>query len=76
LTGIILWFFKLKVPDRVYQWVLLTHAFAFVVISVMFLLHFYLRTLHPTFDESLSSMLDGKVSTTYALKHYSKWYKR
>ena len=76
LTGVSLWFFKLKVPIGLYQWVLLTHAAAFVAISLMFLVHFYLRTLHPRFEESLSSMLDGKVSEPYARKHYPKWYDR
>ncbi len=74
LTGIMLWFFKLKMPVVLYQYVLLTHAIAFVVVSFMFLVHFYLTTLHPEFEESLSSMLDGKVSSSYAHEHYSKWY--
>ncbi len=74
VTGILLWFFKLKMPLLLYQWALLTHAAAFLVISFMFLVHFYLSTLHPRFDESLVSMLDGKVSPSYAQEHYSKWY--
>lgn len=74
LTGVNLWFFKLQIPIVLYQWVLFAHAVAFVVISFMFLIHFYLRTLHPRFEESLSSMLDGKVSEPYARKHYPKWY--
>ena len=45
------------------------------VVLFTFLAHFYLATLHPRFDESLSSMTDGKVSSSYAQKHYSKWYK-
>ena len=49
---------------------------AFVVVAVIFLAHFYLRTLHPNFPESLASMLDGKVSESYARDHYSKWNSR
>ncbi len=74
VTGILLWFFKLKMPLGLYQWVSLTHEIAFVVVSFMFLVHFYLTTLHPGFEESLSSMVDGKVSSSYARNHYSKWY--
>ena len=74
LTGILLWFFKLKMPLVLYQWVSLSHATAFVVVLFMFLVHFYLTTLHPGFEESLSSMVDGKVSSSYARNHYSKWY--
>jgi len=47
-----------------------------VIVGVMFLAHFYLRTLHPNFPESLASMLDGKVSESYARDHYSKWNSR
>ena len=74
VTGILLWFFKLKMPLVLYQWVSLSHATAFVVVSFMFLVHFYLTTLHPGFEESLSSMVDGKVSPSYARNHYNKWY--
>lgn len=75
-TGIILWFFKFKIPQVSYQWVLFTHATAFGVVSVMFLWHFYVASFHPRFEESLSSMLDGKISQPYAREHYSKWYDR
>jgi formate dehydrogenase subunit gamma len=74
LTGILLWFFKLKMPLVLYQWVSLTHGVAFVVVSFMFLVHFYLTILHPGFEESLGAMVDGNVSSTYARKNYSKWY--
>ncbi len=74
LTGILLWFFKLKIPLVLYQWVSLTHGVAFVVVSFMFLVHFYLTVLHPGFEESLGSMVDGKVSSSYARKNFSKWY--
>ena len=74
LTGILMWFFKFKIPLELYQWVLLIHAVAFVVISVMFLVHLYLIMLHPAFEESLSSMVTGKVSASYAQNHYGKWY--
>ena len=75
LTGILLWFFKLKIPLAFYQSVLLTHAVSFVVFLLMFPVHFYLTTLHSRFEESLSSMIDGKVSESYAKEHYTKWYK-
>lgn len=73
-SGILLGFFKLKIPWMVYQGVLLTHAAAYMVLSFMFLVHFYLSTLHPGFEESLSSMVDGKISPSYARDHYPKWY--
>jgi formate dehydrogenase subunit gamma len=74
-TGIMLWLFKLKIPRLIYQGALLSHSAAFIVVSIAFMWHFYLRTLHPRFGESLSSMLDGRVSERYAALHYSKWYR-
>jgi formate dehydrogenase subunit gamma len=75
LTGIMMWFFKLKMPWILYRGILLTHDIAFMVVLLAFIVHFYLTTLHPRFEESLSSMVDGKVSLSYAQKHYTKWYK-
>jgi formate dehydrogenase subunit gamma len=75
-TGITLWFFKLKIPRLLYQGSLLTHSAAFIIVLVTFFWHFYLRTLYPDFDESLSSMIDGKISESYAAKHYSKWHNK
>jgi formate dehydrogenase subunit gamma len=76
LTGIVLWFFRFKIPLVAYQGVLLVHALAFIVVAVIFLLHIYVAMFHPRFSESLSSMLDGKVSDSYARAHYSKWYRQ
>lgn len=73
-SGLALWWFKLKMPWMLYQGILLTHAAAFIVVSISFLVHLYLTTLHPRLEESLSSMIDGKVSHAYAQKHYTKWY--
>ena len=74
LTGTLQWFFKLKIPLVLYQWVTLSHAAAFVLILFTFFVHLYLATMHPRFEESLSAMLDGKVSPPYARDHYAKWY--
>jgi formate dehydrogenase gamma subunit len=76
VTGVILWFFTLKVPLQFYAGVLLTHAVAFVVVSLLFPAHFFLRTMHPEFEESLSSMLDGKISPGYAKRLYPRWLER
>jgi len=76
VTGVILWFFRLQVPLLFYAGALLTHAVAFVVVALLFPAHFYLRTLRPEFEESLSSMLDGKVSAAYAKRQYPRWLER
>ena len=74
MTGILLWFFKLKISLVFYQWILLTHAASFMVVLFLFPVHFYLTTLYSGFEESLSSMIDGKVSESYAREHYKKWF--
>jgi formate dehydrogenase subunit gamma len=75
-TGTVLWFFRWSVPIYVYQWALFVHGIAFVTVFAMFLVHLYVGVLHPRFRESLRSMLDGKVSPSYAKRHYRKWYDR
>lgn len=74
LTGVLMWFLQLKMPVVVYQGILLAHTAAFVVVSLMFLVHFYLAVLNTRSEEALSSMVDGKISPTYAREHYGRWY--
>jgi formate dehydrogenase subunit gamma len=76
VTGIAMWVFRLSLPISAYQWLLFVHGIAFVIILVMFLLHTYLAVFHPRFRESFRSMLDGRVSPTYARTHYRKWYEK
>lgn len=74
LTGIALWLFKLNLPILVNRWMAIIHVLAFLVVSFMFLIHFYIASLHPNLEESLSSMIDGMVTPSYAQQHYGKWY--
>ncbi len=75
LTGIMMWFFQLKMPLIVYQAILITHIIAFFSVLCFFIIHVYLTTLSPKFDGSLSSMVDGNISDSYAREHFGKWYK-
>ena len=74
VTGAIMWLFKSRIAIDAYQWVLFVHGTAFVIVFVMFLVHFYMGVFHPGMRESLPSMLDGKISPSYAKRHYRKWY--
>jgi len=74
ITGFIMWFLKGIVPPVVFQWSLAAHDVAFIVAIGMFLLHFQLGVFHPRMDESILSMVDGKVSGVYAKSHHGKWY--
>jgi formate dehydrogenase subunit gamma len=76
VTGVVMWGFRFNIPVSAYQWVLFVHGIAFVIVFAFFLLHIYLGVFHPRFRESLRSMLDGKVSPTYARTHYRKWFEK
>lgn len=74
ITGTILWFFKSSVTLEFYQWILFTHGLSFILVLAMFMVHVYMGILHPRMRESIKSMKDGKISSTYARSHYGKWY--
>ncbi len=76
ITGTVLWFFKPALAPAIYQWILFIHGIAFIIVFVMFLIHLYMGLFHPRMRESFPSMLDGKVSPSYAKSHYRKWYDR
>jgi formate dehydrogenase subunit gamma len=76
VTGAIMWLFRSKIAIDVYEWVLFVHGIAFIVVFVMFLVHIYMSVLHPRMRGSFSSMLDGKISSSYAKRHHPKWYDR
>jgi len=74
ITGLIMWFFKGIVPPQVFQWSLFLHDLAFIIAMCMLFLHVQLGVFHPRMDESLLSMVDGKVSGVYAKRHHGIWY--
>jgi len=74
ITGLIMWFFKDIVATGLFQWCVIIHDIAFVLVFLMLLVHVYLGVIHPRMTESLRSMWDGRISKKYAKSHYSKWY--
>jgi formate dehydrogenase gamma subunit len=76
LTGIIMWFLKGAIALELFQWCVILHDIAFVVVFFMLLVHVYLGTIHPRMTESFRSMIDGKISKKYARSHYAKWYEK
>lgn len=73
-TGAVMWFFKGIIPPWVYQWSLLLHDVTFIVAICMLFLHIQLGVFHPRMDESLLSIVDGRVSGVYAKNHHGIWY--
>lgn len=74
ITGLIMSFLKGIVAPWIFQWCLVAHDVAFIAAIGMFMLHVQLSVFHPRMDESLLSMVDGKVSGVYAKSHHGKWY--
>jgi len=74
LSGFFMWFLKDILSPGVFQWFIIVHDVAFILAFLMLLVHIYTGSLHPRMTESFRSMLDGKVSKTYAREHYGKWY--
>jgi cytochrome b subunit of formate dehydrogenase len=74
ISGAVMWFFRGDVSPGIFQWFLVVHSVVFVVAFLMLMIHVYLGSIHPRMTESMSSMLNGKISPTYAKHHYGKWY--
>ena len=74
VSGVPMWFFKDALAPVLFQWCVIVHDFAFVLAFLMLLVHIYLGVIHPRMTESFRSMLDGKISRTYARNHYGRWY--
>ena len=74
VTGALMWFRRGDISEELFQWCMFLHALAFVIVFLMLLVHIYLGAIHPRMTESLRSILDGRVSPTYAKHHYGKWY--
>lgn len=74
ITGAAMWFLKDIIPSWVYQWCFLIHDVTFILAICMLALHIQLGVFHPRMDESLLSIVDGKVSGVYAKAHHGLWY--
>jgi len=74
VSGCLMWFFKDILASGFFQWCVIIHDIAFVLVFLMLLVHVYLGVIHPRMTESLRSMWDGRISKTYARDHYGKWY--
>ncbi|HID86313.1 MAG TPA: hypothetical protein EYP55_02915 [Anaerolineae bacterium] len=47
ITGLLMWFGKGSIPPRLFQWSIFLHDLAAIAMSAFFLVHFYLKTMHP-----------------------------
>ena len=74
ISGALMLFFKNMISPAVFQWSVIAHDIAFILVFLMLLVHIYTGSLHPMMSESFKSMLNGKISPRYARNHYGKWF--
>ena len=74
ISGALMLFFKNMVSSAVFQWSVIAHDIAFILVFLMLLVHIYTGSLHPMMTESFKSMWSGKISPRYARNHYGKWF--
>jgi formate dehydrogenase subunit gamma len=74
ISGALMLFFRNMISPEVFQWSVIAHDIAFILVFLMLLVHIYTGSLHPMMTESFKSMLIGKISPHYARSHYGKWF--
>ncbi|KIH78117.1 formate dehydrogenase subunit gamma [Geoalkalibacter ferrihydriticus] len=73
LTGLVLWFAD-GLGRSLVQYSLLLHSLFFVLFVIAAIVHIYLTTLGN--PGTISSMLYGTVTKSWAKMHASKWYRK
>lgn len=71
-TGWIMYFPDSMSPELV-AWAHPIHSFFAMLLGAVMIGHAYLGLLHPGTKESLTGMLNGKVSLEYAKSHHALW---
>lgn len=74
VTGAIMWLFRSNVDIVVYQYILIIHNIAFIMVFPGFLIHLYMGVVHPRYKGAIRSMIDGKILRLNAQRQYPKWY--
>jgi formate dehydrogenase subunit gamma len=75
ITGLVMWFGKGVVPVEFFQANVIAHNVAMIVSVLMFIVHFYIATMHPLMWGALVSMRFGVASEEFVRQHHAKWYK-
>jgi len=73
LTGLLMWFGKGIVPVSVFRGALLLHDLAVIATVLLFIIHLYLVVVHPATRQSITAMVEGSVSESYAREHHRLW---
>ncbi len=72
-TGLLMWFGRGVVPPGVFLWSLILHNLCMIAAGSLFVLHLYLVLLHPLMRESITAMVEGTVSESFAREHHGRW---
>jgi len=74
VTGAIMWFFRSNIEIVTYQYILIAHNAAFIIVFPAFLTHLYIGVIHPRYKGAIRTMIDGKILGLHAQQQYPKWY--
>jgi formate dehydrogenase subunit gamma len=74
ISGCVMWFGKGTVPAGLFNAMVILHVITMAAALTMFLVHFYLATVHPLMWQSLVGMRFGVVSESFAREHHAAWY--
>jgi len=74
VTGLIMWFGGTSTPNWLFKWSMLVHDVSTIAVGVMFLVHFYLPTMHPIMMSTFDSIILGTMSEEHVKHHHAKWY--
>lgn len=73
ITGFIMWFPEVF-PIWLVRWSYPAHSGFVLLLTAVFLMHFYLGVLHPDSNQALKGMFTGWVPAKFARAHYEKWF--
>lgn len=76
LTGLIMWFGKGTLAPDLFRAAVITHDLTMIVSVNMFIVHFYLATMHPLMWGAMVSMRFGVASEEFVKEHHGKWYNK
>jgi formate dehydrogenase subunit gamma len=73
-TGLVMWLGKGSVSPTLFQWSVLLHDLAAIVITAFFLVHLYLAMAHPAMRPAMDAIRFGFLPKDYVKHHHARYY--
>ncbi len=74
VTGLLMWLAKGAIPTGLFQWSVLLHDLAAIVITAFFLVHLYLAMAHPAMRPAMDAIRFGFLPKEYVKHHHARYY--